>query len=59
MGNIGSEKPNEVIVFSGHLDSWDVGTGAVDDGGGMAAARDAILAIMELAKKDKAFVPKR
>jgi len=32
----GSEKPNEVIVAGGHIDTWDTGsqTGANDDGGG-------------------------
>ncbi|MEI7931974.1 MAG: M28 family peptidase [Alphaproteobacteria bacterium] len=32
----GATRPNEVIVVGGHLDSWDVGQGAVDDGAGMA-----------------------
>ncbi len=32
----GSEKPDEVVVLGGHLDSWDLGTGAVDDGAGVA-----------------------
>ena len=32
----GSEHPDEVIVIGGHLDSWDLGTGAVDDGAGVA-----------------------
>lgn len=32
----GSEKPNEVMVVGGHLDSWDVGEGAHDDGAGIA-----------------------
>jgi carboxypeptidase Q len=32
----GSEKPDEVIVIGGHLDSWDLGTGAIDDGAGVA-----------------------
>lgn len=32
----GREKPEEVIVVGGHLDSWDPGTGAVDDGAGLA-----------------------
>lgn len=37
---IGREKVNEsVVVVSGHLDSWDVGVGAMDDGGGAYIAR--------------------
>ena len=31
----GKESPNEVIVIGGHTDSWDVGQGATDDGGGV------------------------
>ena len=30
----GTERPDEVIVLGGHIDSWDVGSGAMDDGGG-------------------------
>lgn len=33
---VGTEKPDEVIVVGGHLDSWDPGTGAVDDAAGIA-----------------------
>lgn len=34
----GSQKPQEVVLLSGHLDSWDLATGAIDDGAGVAAA---------------------
>jgi Zn-dependent M28 family amino/carboxypeptidase len=34
----GSEKPEEIVLISGHLDSWDQGTGALDDGAGIALA---------------------
>ncbi|HEY2824045.1 MAG TPA: M28 family metallopeptidase [Gemmatimonadales bacterium] len=38
----GSEKPNEVVVMGGHIDSWDVGRGAMDDGGGIMVAWQAL-----------------
>jgi carboxypeptidase Q len=34
----GSEHPEEVVIVSGHLDSWDLGTGAIDDGAGVVIA---------------------
>ena len=34
----GREFPDEVVVIGGHLDSWDLGTGAVDDGAGVTIA---------------------
>lgn len=34
----GYEHPEQVIIVSGHLDSWDLGTGAIDDGAGIAVA---------------------
>lgn len=34
----GREHPEQVVIVSGHLDSWDLGTGALDDGAGVAAA---------------------
>jgi Zn-dependent M28 family amino/carboxypeptidase len=38
----GRERPEEVVIISGHLDSWDLGTGAVDDGAGVAMAMEAL-----------------
>jgi len=38
----GSERPDEVVVIGGHIDSWDVGQGAHDDGGGIVMAMEAI-----------------
>jgi carboxypeptidase Q len=34
----GSKHPEQVVIVSGHLDSWDLGTGALDDGVGVAIA---------------------
>jgi carboxypeptidase Q len=34
----GSELPEQIVVVSGHLDSWDLGTGAIDDGAGVVMA---------------------
>jgi carboxypeptidase Q len=36
----GSEHPEQVVVVSGHLDSWDLGTGAIDDGAGVVIAME-------------------
>jgi len=44
----GSEKPDEVVVFGGHIDSWDVGQGAMDDGGGVVVAWEAIRLMKKL-----------
>jgi carboxypeptidase Q len=37
----GSEKSDEIVVLGGHLDSWDLGTGAIDDASGVTAAMQA------------------
>jgi carboxypeptidase Q len=39
---VGRERPHEVVVVGGHLDSWDVGTGAVDDAGGCIVTWEAL-----------------
>lgn len=44
----GSEKQDEVIVIGGHLDSWDPGTGAIDDGAGVAITTAAARLIGQL-----------
>jgi carboxypeptidase Q len=44
----GREKPDEVVVVGGHLDSWDVGAGASDDGGGCVAAWEALRLMKKL-----------
>jgi carboxypeptidase Q len=38
----GRERPDEVVVMGGHIDSWDVGQGAMDDAGGIVAAWEAL-----------------
>ena len=50
----GSEHPEQVIVVGGHLDSWDLATGATDDGCGVATTLGAAKAI-----KLSGFKPKR
>jgi Iap family predicted aminopeptidase len=45
---VGREKPDEVVVVGGHIDSWDVGQGAHDDGGGIMAALEAVALIGKL-----------
>lgn len=49
----GSEYPDEIILVGGHLDSWDVGEGAHDDGTGCAHAIDVIHILKQLNYKPK------
>lgn len=44
----GSEKPDEVVLIGGHYDSWDVGQGAHDDGGGCIVVWEAARLLKEL-----------
>src|SRR5436190_19020137 len=44
----GRERPNEIVVVSGHLDSWDVGAGATDDGGGCIVSWEALRIMKKL-----------
>jgi carboxypeptidase Q len=44
----GRERPDEIVVVSGHLDSWDVGSGASDDGGGCIVTWEALRILKKL-----------
>ncbi len=44
----GTERPDEVVVLGGHIDSWDVGTGAMDDAGGVVASWEAVKLLRRL-----------
>jgi len=49
----GTEKPDEVVIVGGHLDSWDLGTGATDNGTGSMAVLEAARALQKLGVKPK------
>jgi len=44
----GSEHPEQIVIVSGHLDSWDLGTGAIDDGAGVVVSMQVIHLLREL-----------
>lgn len=44
----GRERPDEVVLVGGHIDSWDPGTGAMDDAGGVVATWDALRVLKKL-----------
>jgi Zn-dependent M28 family amino/carboxypeptidase len=50
---IGSEKPEEIVLIGAHIDSWDNGTGAVDDGAGIGITVAAATLISKLPKRPK------
>lgn len=45
---VGTAHPDEVVVMGGHIDSWDVGQGAMDDGGGIMVAWEAVRLLQRL-----------
>lgn len=49
----GTTSPDEVVVMGGHIDSWDVGRGAMDDAGGVVVAWEAIKILKELGLRPK------
>jgi carboxypeptidase Q len=52
----GRELPDEIVVVGGHLDSWDVGAGATDDGGGCMVAMDALRIMKKLGLRPRRTV---
>ena len=53
---VGREKPNEVVLIGGHLDSWDVGTGASDDGVGCIITWEAVRLMKKLGLRPRRTV---
>jgi Iap family predicted aminopeptidase len=53
---VGRERPEEVVVIGGHIDSWDVGQGAQDNGGGCVASMEAGRILRELGLRPRRTV---
>ncbi len=49
----GSERPEEIVLIGGHLDSWDLGTGAIDNGSGCAMVMETMRVLKELGVRPK------
>ena len=49
----GLEHPEQVVIVSGHLDSWDLGTGAIDDAAGVAVAMETAHILQQLRLQPK------
>ncbi|MEO8381221.1 MAG: M20/M25/M40 family metallo-hydrolase [Acidobacteriota bacterium] len=49
----GSERPQEIVLIGGHLDSWDLGTGAIDNGSGCAMVMETMRVLKELGIRPK------
>jgi len=56
---IGRENPEQVVVLGGHSDSWDVGQGAIDDGGGLYSAWESLRIIHDLVTSGLLSRPRR
>jgi len=52
----GRDLPDEVVIVSGHIDSWDVGQGAEDDGGGAISAWEAVRLMKQLGLRPRRTV---
>ena len=53
---VGRERPGEIVVIGGHLDSWDQGTGAIDDASGVAVTMAAAKLICDLPRRPRRTV---
>lgn len=53
---VGRDKPEEIVLLGAHLDSWDLGFGAVDDGAGCAAVMEAARLIAKLPERPRRTV---
>jgi carboxypeptidase Q len=53
---VGREKPDEVVLVSGHIDSWDITPGAQDDGGGALSAWEAVRLMHKLGLRPRRTV---
>jgi len=49
----GSERPDEIVLLGAHIDSWDLGTGAIDDGAGVGVVMAASKLIRDLPQPPK------
>ncbi len=52
----GSEHPDEIVIVGAHLDSWDLGTGAIDDGSGVAMVMETMRLIKQMNLKPRRTV---
>jgi len=55
----GASKPDEVVLVSGHADSWDIAEGAMDDGGGAVCSWEAVRSIAALVRAGAMDAPAR
>lgn len=53
---VGRERPEEIVLLGAHLDSWDKGTGAIDDGSGVAIVLEVARLLLELPEKPRRTV---
>jgi len=53
---VGRERPEEIVVLGAHIDSWDIGTGALDDGGGCIATWEAVRLLKKLGLRPRRTV---